>query len=144
MSEPHRLAPVETCKCETPVVLGHREGEPARCVVCGRPSKDGYCPDHRPKPWQSSKRRQRMGLSGGAWQTVRQKVLASDMSCCYLCDRLGADQVDHLVEVADGGTNALTNLASCHASCHARKHRDPEWARQRVEVAPSVLRGVGP
>jgi 5-methylcytosine-specific restriction enzyme A len=111
------------------------------CVVCGRPSTDGYCPDHRPTPWQSSKRRQRMGLSGGAWQAVRQKVLARDRGLCYLCDRDGADQVDHLVEVGAGGSNALTNLASCHASCHARKHRDPEWARERVEMALSVLGG---
>lgn len=57
----------------------------------------------------------------------------------YLCDQLGAEQVDHLVEVADGGSNDLANLASCHASCHARKHREPEWARERVEVALSVL-----
>jgi 5-methylcytosine-specific restriction endonuclease McrA len=80
-----------------------------------------------------------MGLSGGAWQAVRQTVLARDRSCCYLCDRLGADRVDHLVEVAAGGTNALTNLASCHASYHQRNHRNPEWARERVETALSVL-----
>jgi 5-methylcytosine-specific restriction endonuclease McrA len=80
-----------------------------------------------------------MGLSAGARQTVRQKVLARDRGCCYLCDRRGADQVDHLVEVAAGGTNALTHLASCRKTCHARKHRDPEWARERVEMALSVL-----
>ena len=58
-----------------------------------------------------------MGLSGGAWDTLRRKVLARDMGICFLCDRFGADQVDHLVEVADGGSNDLTNLASCHESC---------------------------
>jgi 5-methylcytosine-specific restriction protein A len=80
-----------------------------------------------------------MGLSGGAWDTLRRKVLARDMGICYLCDRFGAEQVDHLVEVADGGTNDLSNLASCHAACHERKHRDPEWAQERVELALSVL-----
>jgi 5-methylcytosine-specific restriction endonuclease McrA len=81
-----------------------------------------------------------MGLSGGAWQTVRQKVLTRDMDSCYLCGGPGANQVDHLVGVADGGSNDLSNLASCHAACHARKHRDPEWARGRVEAALTVLR----
>jgi 5-methylcytosine-specific restriction endonuclease McrA len=80
-----------------------------------------------------------MGISGGAWEALRRKVLARDMGCCYLCNELGADQVDHLVEVADGGTNDLSNLASCHAACHDRKHGDPEWAQERVHLAPAVL-----
>ncbi len=80
-----------------------------------------------------------MGLSGGAGETLRQKVLARDQGCCYLCDELGADRVDHLVEVAAGGKNALTNLASCHSACHDRKHREPEWAQERVEKALAVL-----
>lgn len=111
------------------------------CVRCGRPAKESFCTKHKPKPWAGSRRRKLMGLSGGAWETLRQRVLARDMGCCYLCDNLGADQVDHLVEVADGGTNHLTNLASCHAPCHERKHRDPEWAKERVERALAVLGG---
>jgi 5-methylcytosine-specific restriction endonuclease McrA len=43
-----------------------------------------------------------MGRSSGAWATVRRKVLARDRTCRYLCDKLGADQVDHLVAVAEG------------------------------------------
>jgi HNH endonuclease len=58
---------------------------------------------------------------------------------CYLCDRLGADQVDHLVEVSDGASNDLSNLASCHAGCHERRHRHAQWAQERVEMALSVL-----
>ena len=80
-----------------------------------------------------------MGISGGAWETLRRGVLDRDQGVCYLCDGLGATQVDHLVEVAAGGTNDLSNLASCHRACHERKHRDPEWARGRVEIALSVL-----
>jgi hypothetical protein len=47
--------------------------------------------------------------------------------------------VDHRVEVAAGGSNALTNLACCHAARHDHKHRHPEWARERVEMALSPL-----
>ncbi len=80
-----------------------------------------------------------MGLSGGAWSTLRRKVLARDRGTCYLCDQPGADQVDHLVEVADGGSNDPANLASCHEACHLRKHREPAWAQERVEMALSAL-----
>jgi 5-methylcytosine-specific restriction enzyme A len=109
------------------------------CVKCGVPATESHCPEHKPKPWASSKRRERMGLSGGAWETLRRKVLARDMGVCYLCDGFDAEQVDHLVEVAGGGTNDLTNLASCHSDCHRRKHHDPEWAQGRVERALAVL-----
>ena len=84
-----------------------------------------------------------MGLSGGAWDTLRRKVLARDMGICFLCDQFGADQVDHLVDVAAGGSNDPSNLASCHAACHDRKHRDAEWAKERVERALAVLGHLG-
>lgn len=80
-----------------------------------------------------------MGLSGGAWETLRRKVQARDMGCCYLCGQVGADEVDHLIEVAAGGSNDLSNLASCHAACHRRRHREPEWAGDRVQMALGVV-----
>ena len=53
------------------------------CIQCGVPTKDGYCPEHsKPKPWATSRHRERMGLSGGAWETLRQKVLAQDFGTC--------------------------------------------------------------
>jgi 5-methylcytosine-specific restriction protein A len=109
------------------------------CVVCARPASGSYCGEHKPKPWATSRRRERMGLSGGAWETLRRAVLARDRGVCFLCDQLGADQVDHLVTVADGGTNELSNLASCHAACHGRKHREPAWAAERVAMALVLL-----
>lgn len=111
------------------------------CIRCGTPSPESYCPEHKLAPWQSSRRRELMGMSGGAWDTLRRKVLARDQRCCYLCDQAGGEQleVDHLIPVTEGGGNELTNLATCHASCHARRHREPEWARARVEMALKVL-----
>jgi hypothetical protein len=40
---------------------------------------------------------------------------------------------------AVGGTNDLNSLAFCHSACHARKHREPEWARERVAMALTAL-----
>ena len=109
------------------------------CVVCAKPGPESYCREHRPAPW-GSKRRERMGISGGAWETLRHKVIARDMECCFLCGRVGGElEVDHLVEVAAGGSNSLANLATCHKTCHARRHREPEWAAERVAMALEVL-----
>ena len=93
------------------------------CVTCGRPSRESYCAAHKPKPWEGSKRRERMGMSNGSWETVHRKVLARDLGCCYLCDSADppASEVDHLVDVADGGTSRMDNCASCHTECHRRK-----------------------
>ena len=94
------------------------------CVTCGRPSEESYCAEHKPKPWQNSRRRERMGISGGAWATLRTKVLKRDMGVCGLCDKSGAIEVDHIVSVAEGGGNELTNLMSVHPECHAERHRN--------------------
>jgi 5-methylcytosine-specific restriction protein A len=80
-----------------------------------------------------------MGMSGGAWDTPRKRVLDRDHGVCCLCDQLGATKVDHLIEVAAGGTSRTDNLASCHPDCHRCKHREPEWARERVEMALGAL-----
>ena len=61
------------------------------------------------------------------------------MGYCYLCDKQGADEVDHLIPVAEGGTSRMDNVASCHKSCHERRHLEPEWARERVEMALTAL-----
>lgn len=116
------------------------------CVRCGKPSPDSYCSEHRPKPWATSRRAERVGISGGRWQALRDQVVTRDRGCCYLCGRLveGPFEIDHLVPVAAGGTNDLRYLATAHPDCHARRHREPDWAAERVESALRVLGGVAP
>lgn len=110
------------------------------CAICATPSRGPYCTEHQPRAWEGSQHRQRMGLSGGAWDRIRRQILDRDQSTCYLCDRPGATEVDHLVELAAGGTNDPSNLASAHPDCHRRKHRDPEWAEERIQRVLAVLR----
>jgi 5-methylcytosine-specific restriction endonuclease McrA len=49
-----------------------------------------------------------------------------------------AEQVtfEHLKPRADGGTNALKNLALAHGRCNTRRDRNPLWrkARRRVKA----------
>ena len=57
---------------------------------------------------------------------------------CNLCDGDGANRVDHLVALSDG-RNLRPDQPRCHPDCHDRKHHDPDWARERVEMALEVL-----
>jgi len=46
------------------------------------------------------------------------------MGICQLCGLLvtqeGGD-IDHIVEKAKGGTDALSNLRLCHKACHSQR-----------------------
>ena len=65
------------------------------------------------KPWRTMSERERNGRGTSQWKRVRQAILsASDI--CWMCGRPGANTVDHIVPLADGGTNALQNLRPAH------------------------------
>ena len=117
------------------------------CAVCAKPSPGPYCREHQRERW-TNKRQSRMGIGGGSWEAIRRRVIARDQRVCYLCDQVVAEgepiEVDHLVEVSEGGSNDLSNLATAHASpCHRRRHREPEWAAERIERALRSLGGGG-
>lgn len=100
------------------------------CVTCGIPSEDGYCDEHRPKPWATSKRRNRRTVSGWEEQRRARRVLARYMHCCHICGRKGATEVDHVVPLAEGGPDDESNLAPFHEDCH-RKRTQAESRRAR-------------
>jgi 5-methylcytosine-specific restriction protein A len=91
------------------------------CVTCGKPSRSGYCDEHKPKPWQTSRRRERRRVSGWEEQRRRQRVLAKFMGACHWCGRKGATEVDHVVPLAEGGSDTEQNLAPIHSDCHREK-----------------------
>lgn len=92
------------------------------CVTCGRPSPENYCPEHKPKPWATSTRRDKVGLSGGAEQARRLRILERYLYCCHRCGKVGADQVDHVLALSEGGADDESNLAPIHAEpCHREK-----------------------
>jgi 5-methylcytosine-specific restriction protein A len=70
---------------------------------------------------------------GAAWQRLRLAFLASNPLCVF-CLNVGritaATVVDHLVPLADGGTNDVNNLrALCKPHHDARTMRDQVHAR---------------
>ena len=60
---------------------------------------------------------------GHRWQKLRMMALRRD---CYICQVCGlpvgkGGHVDHIVPLAQGGTNSLDNLQTLCATCHSRK-----------------------
>jgi 5-methylcytosine-specific restriction enzyme A len=102
-------------------------------VRCAPPSTESYCPDHKPKPWAGSRRRERVTLSGSAEQARRKRILEQYLYCCHVCGKPGADQVDHRIPLGEGGADEDWNLAPIHSEpCHREKtaaeaRRAREW-----------------
>lgn len=79
------------------------------------------CPVHKPKGWgagQSTK----LGRSGWERQARNARTMRTHGHVCHWCGNPGADQVDHVIALALGGTDDETNRRPIHAHpCHAEK-----------------------
>lgn len=53
-------------------------------------------------------------LSGRGLQTLRKRVFATYGDECWLCGQEGADTIDHIVMVSQGGSNTIDNLRPAH------------------------------
>lgn len=66
------------------------------------------------------------------WQQLRRLVL-SRQPLCVECERAGrvvtATEVDHIVPLAAGGTDATENLQPLCHSCHSRKTANELWGK---------------
>lgn len=92
------------------------------CAVCAKPSPEPYCAAHKPKPWATSRRKSRLTLSGSKEQARRRRILYRYLGTCHICGKQGADQVDHVVPLAEGGADDELNLAPIHSEpCHRQK-----------------------
>jgi len=65
------------------------------------------------------------GRGGRPWRRLREAVLKRDGYLCQPCKREGriteATEVDHLVNLAEGGTDDSSNLQGICAGCHKVK-----------------------
>jgi 5-methylcytosine-specific restriction enzyme A len=118
----------------------------APCAEHGCPelTRDGRCEQHKRKAWEGSTRSQHQTISGSANQKRRRRILEALLYTCHVCGKTGADQVDHVVPLGEGGADEDYNLAPIHAEpCHREKTAD-EARRARVGGAPgSTSRGTG-
>ncbi|WOC12583.1 HNH endonuclease [Gordonia sp. MP11Mi] len=61
-----------------------------------------------------------------AWRAIRKQVIARDGNRCVDCGVHGDDvrlECDHIVPVAEGGTDTLENARMLCTTCHAVKTR---------------------
>lgn len=65
------------------------------------------------KPYAQMTQHERDGRVSASWRKLRAAILqATDV--CWLCGKHGADTVDHIIPLAQGGTNTLNNLRPAH------------------------------
>lgn len=94
-------------------------------------------PAPKPARWGADKVARK--LTGRPWRRLREQVLQRDSYLCQRCLALGryqeASEVDHIIPVAKGGSDQLSNLAAICTPCHkaktagegGRASTHPEW-----------------
>ncbi|AWY20093.1 HNH endonuclease [Moraxella bovis] len=79
-------------------------------------------PRLKPTTAQTPKKNWGQGRGGRAWRRLRDEILARDSYTCQCCGRVGGRlELDHIVNVAQGGTNDKSNLQILCHSCHKTK-----------------------
>lgn len=100
---------------------------------CGHPScpllavRDGYCAEHYKAATRHYNQYQRDPASnkryGRAWKRIRDRYISRHPLCeeCVAAGRLTpAEEVHHVVPLAQGGDHAQENLMALCKSCHSR------------------------
>lgn len=100
--------------------------------ACSRPgcpkyaTNRGYCEDHQRPAWEKGSR-SRSGGYGWRWTKLRRQVLERDGYLCQPCLKVGrltrATEVDHVLNIAAGGTDSPDNLRAICTQCHRAKTR---------------------
>jgi 5-methylcytosine-specific restriction endonuclease McrA len=106
---------------------------PARaCPRPGCPHRQP-CPVHPPRlRWAANQGRSAAARGyGHAHRALRAIVFAQQNFLCAECRRRPCVELDHRVELRDGGTNARDNVRGLCLTCHAEKTRR-ERARRRT------------
>lgn len=69
------------------------------------------------------------GRGGRPWRRLKDKILLRDKHTCQSCHRVGGElELDHIVNVAVGGTDDESNLQILCTECHRVKTLDESKA----------------
>lgn len=87
------------------------------CLICGQLTPKPRCPEHKAQALDPYHDR--------AYRRNRQAILAGGPACALriLCDGARATTVDHVIAIARGGTNAITNLQPACGPCNSAKRK---------------------
>lgn len=62
------------------------------------------------------------GRGGRPWRRKREQIFARDKYTCQVCGRVGGElELDHILNVARGGTDDDDNLQTICTDCHRPK-----------------------
>jgi 5-methylcytosine-specific restriction enzyme A len=112
-----------------------------RCPFCAASSSTGT--KRRPRNGRravqagQSEGKRLSDLSGGAWQTIRERIRLRDKytcQCCGIAVRTG--EVDHIIPVEQGGTDADENLQLLCHDCHVDKTNRDNGHRVKTAYGP--------
>ena len=74
------------------------------------------------KPSEPIKQSWGKGRGGRPWRRLKQKIHLRDQWTCCQCGHVTTQlELDHIVNVAKGGTDDEANLQSLCAPCHKKK-----------------------
>jgi len=97
------------------------------CGALVRDAGESRCPAHR-RNRAAEAARPNAGARGygASWRKIRAEYLAENPYCCDIYQvhgerRIPATEVDHIVALRKGGTNAKANLRGLCGLCHRRK-----------------------
>lgn len=74
---------------------------------------------------------------------IREKLRQRDGDACWYCGcslDAAPHNVEHLINISDGGTNALSNLVLAHVDCNAKAGNLP--LHKKMELRAQLLAGV--
>ena len=118
-----------------------------KCRTCVREHVARYAEEHPGAAQQRSAVRADRG--GGQWSTEveRKRLFGKYNGICVCCGRKLTSaidaHVDHMVPIARGGQDVLSNAALIHSQCNAEKHNktlEEHWAwRVKVGLDKEIL-----
>jgi len=110
---------------------------PARFAVAGFPFA-GF----RVTGWQHDRRSRHDRGYGRNWTKLREAAMTRDKWLCQPCARQGkttpARECDHIIPKAEGGTDALSNLAAICVPCHRAKTEAEAARAQGRRIKPTI------
>ncbi|MAM85719.1 HNH endonuclease [Marinobacter sp. UBA2678] len=109
--------------------MPQRTAKPCRDKLCRMTTREkhGYCEAHADQAKSWTRGRASRGRGGRPWRRLRDQVLERDRYLCQCeeCRSLSrirpAQEVDHIVPLTEGGTDAATNLRAINRDCHKEK-----------------------
>lgn len=125
---------------------------PCKQPGCPNVTSGRYCSDHTTQVHTYDQHRPSAAKRGYGyrWRKLRRMVLARSPLCAdpfetHTGRAVQATDVDHIIPLAQGGTNAMDNLQSLCHSCHSRKtvEMDGGLGRGIKSLQPENARPAG-